>query len=118
MNPKPDKSRDVAAYFGFLKEPFTKAIAAKSLFLSTQLQALFTRLKALLARRGMALIIPQSGTPVNPPPSAVSPRPWRKPNTTGFTSTIPPWACAAFGTASPRNWVSTPASSNGSSCRR
>lgn len=62
MNPKPDKSRDVAAYFGFLKEPFTKDIAAKALFLSAQLQALFTRLKALLARRGMALITGEVGS--------------------------------------------------------
>lgn len=62
MNPKPDQSRDFAAYFGFLKEPFTKDIAAKALFVSTQLQALFTRLKALLARRGMALITGEVGS--------------------------------------------------------
>lgn len=62
MKPKPDQSRDFVAHFGFLKEPFTKDIAAKALFVSTQLQALFTRLKALLARRGMALITGEVGS--------------------------------------------------------
>jgi len=62
MNPKHDKSRDFAAYFGFLKEPFTKEIAAKALFLSTQLQALFARLRQLLSRRGLALITGEVGS--------------------------------------------------------
>jgi type II secretory pathway predicted ATPase ExeA len=62
MNPKHDKSRDFAAYFGFLKEPFTKDIAAKALFVSAQLQALFARLRQLLSRRGMALITGEVGS--------------------------------------------------------
>jgi type II secretory pathway predicted ATPase ExeA len=60
--PSHDKSREFAAHFGFLKEPFTKEIAAKALFVSAQLQALFARLKALLARRGMALITGEVGS--------------------------------------------------------
>jgi len=65
MNPArttPDKSREFAAHFGFLKEPFTKEIAAKALFISAQLQVLFARLKALLSRRGMALITGEVGS--------------------------------------------------------
>ena len=66
MNPTrpthPAKRDEFAAYFGFFKEPFTKDIAAKALYLSAQLQALFTRLKALLSRRGMALITGEVGS--------------------------------------------------------
>jgi type II secretory pathway predicted ATPase ExeA len=50
------------AYFGFLAEPFTKSIAAKSLFISKQFQTLFTRLRQLIARRGLALITGEIGS--------------------------------------------------------
>lgn len=50
------------AYFGFLAEPFTKDIAAKSLFISKQLKALFGRLRQLFARRGLALITGEVGS--------------------------------------------------------
>jgi type II secretory pathway predicted ATPase ExeA len=52
---------ELNAYFGFLSEPFTKEILAKSLYLSCQLKTLFGRLKHLLNRRGLALITGEVG---------------------------------------------------------
>ena len=50
------------AYFGFLTEPFAKDVAAKSLFLTSQLKTLFARLTQLIARRGLALITGEVGS--------------------------------------------------------
>jgi type II secretory pathway predicted ATPase ExeA len=61
-NNPPDQHRHFAAYFGFLAEPFSKDIAAKSLFISKQLKALFARLRQLIARRGLALITGEVGS--------------------------------------------------------
>lgn len=44
------------AHFGFLSEPFSKAIDPKALYISSQLQQLLQRLKLLLDRRAIALL--------------------------------------------------------------
>jgi len=62
MKHQVQSNNQVAAYFGFLTEPFTKDIAAKSLFISTQLKTLFARLTQLIARRGLALITGEVGS--------------------------------------------------------
>ena len=61
MKAQTSAHQQFTAYFGFLTEPFTKDIAAKSLFISKQLKALFTRLRQLIARRGLALITGEIG---------------------------------------------------------
>lgn len=53
---------DLNAYFGFLTEPFSKEMPAKSLFLTEQLKKLFQRLQRLLKRRGIALITGEVGS--------------------------------------------------------
>lgn len=62
MKAQTSAHQQFTAYFGFLTEPFTKDIAAKSLFISKQLKALFTRLRQLIARRGLALITGEVGS--------------------------------------------------------
>ncbi|MFQ5630550.1 MAG: ExeA family protein [bacterium] len=62
MKNQADAQSRFTAYFGFLTEPFTKGIAAKSLFISNQLEDLFTRLRQLIARRGLALITGEVGS--------------------------------------------------------
>ena len=57
-----DAHEQFSAHFGFLTEPFTKSIAAKSLFISAQLETLFVRLRQLIARRGLALITGEIGS--------------------------------------------------------
>ena len=55
-------NQQFTAYFGFLTEPFAKDVAAKSLFLTSQLKTLFARLTQLIARRGLALITGEVGS--------------------------------------------------------
>lgn len=62
MKTQSDVHNEFSAYFGFLTEPFTKDIAAKSLFISGQLKTLFARLRQLIARRGLALITGEVGS--------------------------------------------------------
>lgn len=62
MKTQTSAPQQFTAYFGFLTEPFSKDIAAKSLFISKQLKALFTRLRQLIARRGLALITGEVGS--------------------------------------------------------
>ena len=62
MNRQSDAHSQFSAYFGFLTEPFTKNIAANSLFISAQLKTLFARLRQLVARRGLALITGEVGS--------------------------------------------------------
>jgi general secretion pathway protein A len=46
---------------GFTREPFDKNLPAKHLFISTQIKQLFSQLKLLLQRRGIALITGEIG---------------------------------------------------------
>jgi type II secretory pathway predicted ATPase ExeA len=63
MNPKASQQQNrLNAYFGFLKEPFSKEIDTKALYRSKQLQALFERLAQLIHRRGIALITGEIGS--------------------------------------------------------
>lgn len=55
-------NQQFTAYFGFLTEPFAKDVAAKSLFITSQLKTLFARLTQLIARRGLALITGEVGS--------------------------------------------------------
>ncbi len=52
---------ELNAHFGFLTEPFSKELSAKSLFMTQQLKTLFQRLDQLLRRRGIALITGEVG---------------------------------------------------------
>jgi len=51
----------LAQALGFTREPFDKNIPTKQLFLSQQIKQLFTQLKQLLQRRGIALITGEIG---------------------------------------------------------
>jgi type II secretory pathway predicted ATPase ExeA len=62
MKTQTSAHQQFTAYFGFLTEPFSKDIAAKSLFISKQLKALFARLRQLIARRGLALVTGEVGS--------------------------------------------------------